>query len=37
MAELGEIGFETFTEESYGLNAYIIQKICFRKKPLTKS
>ncbi len=27
MAELGEIGFESFTEESYGLNAYIIDDL----------
>lgn len=27
MAELGEIGFETFTEESYGLNAYVTEDL----------
>lgn len=27
MAELGEIGFETFTEEAYGLNAYITEDL----------
>lgn len=27
MAELGELGYETFTEESYGLNAYITEDL----------